>query len=261
MTKHLVCGDPHAEPKVSNERFDLLGKFILDQRPDVIVCIGDFGDMPSLSSYDRGKKSFEGRRYRDDINAANDALARINAPVDAYNLQQAANHKVQYRPRKVMLGGNHDEARIRRATEASPELDGTISLTDIRYREHGWEYVPYLQPIEIDGIYYNHFFVSGVKGEAIGGVNPAKAIIMKQMVSCTSGHTHLLDFATASSPNGKHINGLVCGCFFEQPMAYAHATEYLWNRGLALKHNVHDGEYDFEWWSMERLKKEYPLNA
>ena len=39
--KILVIPDGHAHPDYDNDRFDYLGRFILDQRPDTIVCIGD----------------------------------------------------------------------------------------------------------------------------------------------------------------------------------------------------------------------------
>lgn len=56
----LVIPDAHASPKHNNSRFDILGKFILDRQPDIIVNIGDFADMEALCSYDKGKASFEG---------------------------------------------------------------------------------------------------------------------------------------------------------------------------------------------------------
>ena len=256
MTSHLYIPDPHAEPEVSNERFDLLGSFIIDHKPDVIVCAGDLADMPSLSSYDKGKKSFEGRRYSEDIAVVQDAITRMFAPTAAYNAIQAKRRDKQYKPRLVMTLGNH-EARISRAVQMSPELEGTIGLSDLGYEEAGFEVYPYLQPVEIDGLFYNHFFVSGVRGEAIGGVNPAKAMLMKHMASCTAGHSHTMDFATAVSPNGRRVFGLVAGCFCEQPMAYAHATQYQWWAGLVLKHNVKDGSYDPDFFSMNRLRELY----
>jgi len=60
----LIIGDPHAHPDYDNKRFTALGKYILKTKPDIIVCLGDFADMPSLSSYDKGTKGFEGRRYK-----------------------------------------------------------------------------------------------------------------------------------------------------------------------------------------------------
>ena len=52
----LVIGDPHAHPDYDNKRFTDLGRFIVRTRPDIVVCIGDMADMPSLSMYDKGTK-------------------------------------------------------------------------------------------------------------------------------------------------------------------------------------------------------------
>ena len=114
MVSHLIVGDPHCKPGVSNKRFEYLGKFIIDKQPDVIICIGDFADMESLCSYDRGKKDFEGRRYNNDINAVHEALSLIQTPTSEYNEQQRRNKKTQYRPRKILTLGNHEQ-RIDRA--------------------------------------------------------------------------------------------------------------------------------------------------
>ena len=258
MTSHLVIGDPHCKPGVSNKRFEYLGKFIADKKPDVIVCIGDFADMESLCSYDRGKKDFEGRRYNNDINAAHDALRLIQAPTCAYNEQQRKNKKTQYKPRKILTLGNHEQ-RIERAVECSPELEGTIGYEDLKYKDYGWEVIPYTVPIEVDGVWYCHFFPSGIKGEAISGVNIASNILTKMMVSSTVGHCHLFDYATRALPNGKRIHGLSAGCFADLSHVekYAINVQYMWWAGLVLKHNVKDGEYDLEVFSMNRLQELY----
>ena len=65
---HVVIGDAHAKPDVPNDRFTWLGKYLLDLRlsyPEAdikAIDLGDWEDMPSLSSYDIGKMSYEGRR-------------------------------------------------------------------------------------------------------------------------------------------------------------------------------------------------------
>lgn len=96
--KHLIIPDAHAKPGVDNDRFEWLGRYIYDEKPDVVVCIGDFADMESLSSYDKGKKSFEGRRYLKDIEAAVDAQEKL-----FYWVNQMEN-----KPRMVMCIGNHE---------------------------------------------------------------------------------------------------------------------------------------------------------
>jgi predicted phosphodiesterase len=254
--KHMVLPDAHFYPGDDFERAEMAGAFALKHKPDTVVCLGDWADMPSLSSYDVGKKSFEGRRYSEDVQASRDALAAFDKPINEYNLRQAKNRKVQYKPKKVMLGGNHDEGRILRVIEMDPRMEGTIDLDDLGFEEYGWDYQPYLLSKEIDGILYNHYFISGVMGNSISGENPAKTIIKKNMHSSTAGHSHLKDEANVATPLGKMVYGLVAGCYFEHSMVYARAVEHLWWRGLHLKHDVKDGEYDLESWSMDRLRRE-----
>ena len=76
--KHLIIPDTQVKRDVDLSYLEWIGKYIVDKKPDVIVQIGDFADMPSLSSYDVGKKSFEGRRYKDDIEAAEKRLLVIS---------------------------------------------------------------------------------------------------------------------------------------------------------------------------------------
>ena len=70
MTKHLVIPDTQVKPDQSIEHLRWAGQYAVDKKPDVIVMIGDhWFDLPSLSSYDVGTRSFEGRRYTNDIEA------------------------------------------------------------------------------------------------------------------------------------------------------------------------------------------------
>ena len=253
---HMVIPDAHTSPGVNNDRFELAGKFALDHRPSTIVCLGDFASMDALSSYDKGHKSFEGKRYSKDVEVTLDALDRFEAPIAEYNRGQKKNRKVQYKPKKIMLLGNH-ENRINRAVELSPELDGSLSTDDLGYASFGWDVIPYLKMIEIDGVWYNHYFISGIMGSAISGINAARAIMTKHMASATAGHSHLFDYAIQSGPNGRKYHGLIAGCFFEHSCDYAKAVEHLWWRGLVLKKNVVDGDYDLQQYSMERLWRKY----
>ena len=117
----LIIGDPHAHPDYDNKRFTSLGKFIAKEKPDAVVCIGDMADMPSLSSYDKGTKGFEGRRYYRDVNAVLDAQDKLFAPIRKAK---------KYKPKMYMCLGNHED-RITRAVNSSPELEGAIGLDDL----------------------------------------------------------------------------------------------------------------------------------
>ncbi len=56
----LVIGDTQVKPGETQEHIEHIGEYIVDKRPDVIVCIGDWFDFPSLSSYDKGKNLLRG---------------------------------------------------------------------------------------------------------------------------------------------------------------------------------------------------------
>ena len=61
---HAVLPDIQAKPGQDFSFLTAIGEYLVEKQPDRWICIGDFADMPSLSSYDVGKKSFEGRRYK-----------------------------------------------------------------------------------------------------------------------------------------------------------------------------------------------------
>ena len=102
---HLIIPDPHASPDEDLSRFSYLGKFIASVKPDAVICIGDWADMPSLCSYDKGTKGFEGRRYKKDIEAAILAQEMMFKPI-----RQAKKRL----PRFIMTTGNHDYGRLTR---------------------------------------------------------------------------------------------------------------------------------------------------
>jgi hypothetical protein len=252
LSRHLIIPDPHAHPDHGNERFDILGRFIADAKPDHVICLGDLGDMPSLSSYDRGRRSFEGRRYQSDLEAVHDALERIRTPIVA---------RKKKLPTFWWLEGNHEE-RIRRVGDVDPHLYGTVSHSDLLHKEFGWEYIPYSGSapghLVLDGVFYAHYVTSGAMGRPVSGVNHARNILTKKGVSTTVGHSHYRDFSSQTRLDGLHINALVAGCFFDYDMTYVgkEANDAYW-RGITLKDEVENGQYDHAWVSLSTLRKAY----
>jgi len=229
----LVIGDPHAHPDYSNIRFTALGRFIAKERPEVIVCIGDMADMPSLSSYDRGTKGFEGRRYRKDVTSVIDAQEKLFAPIK----------KIRgYKPQLHMCLGNHED-RITRAINASPELDGAIGIEDLKYKEFGWKVTPFKRCVTIKGITFSHYFTSGVGGRPISSVHIGYALITKLHCSAVQGHSHLYDHAEQTRPDGQKVFGLAAGCFSHPNYTetWCRDTEYQWWRGVIMLEGL-DGE-------------------
>jgi len=251
---HLIIPDSHSKPGSSNDRYTWLGKLCADRKPDVIVDIGDWADMESLCYYDKGKKSFEGRRYTADVMAARDAREKFNIPIDEFNKKTKGD---KYNPRKVVCTGNH-EVRIKRLCESTPELDGMLKIEDLGAEEYGWEVYDFMDPVIVDGIAYAHYFPSGVMNKAIGGEHPAASVIKKRFMSCTFGHTHIYDGpAIRSLPTGQKIMGLNVGCYFDHHESYAGEANKMWWRGVILKHITGHGTYDVEMISMERMKELY----
>lgn len=251
MTKHLIIPDPHARPGTDLKRADYLSELIHDEKPDVVICLGDLADMPSLCSYDRGTKAFVGRTYSRDVEAATEFQDRMFA---------RSRRSKKKLPRRVILEGNHEE-RIRRAINLQPELEGVISTKDLQYDKYFDEFVEYdgATPglINIDGIYYAHYMVSGVLGRAISGEHLAYTLLTKQFQSCTVGHNHTLDFCVRSKADGSKIMGLCAGHYDDTRHGYAGAANELWWSGVIIKDNVENGVYDLRLISLSALEKEY----
>jgi hypothetical protein len=217
----------------------------------VVVFGGDLFDFPSLSSYDRGKKAFQGRTYSADVDAGVDFLDRC------FFVIRKQKKKL---PRFVFLEGNH-EHRLKKAIDLSPELDGAISFSDLQLNHYFDDVVEYEGGtpgvVQIDGVSYAHYFVSGVMGRPISGEHPAYSLISKQYSSCSAGHIHTTDYAIRTDATGRKIHGLLGGCFFDYDSDWAGEANRLYWRGCVLKRGVASGDYDPEFISLERLRETY----
>ena len=230
--KLLIIPDAHAHPQYDNDRFDLLARLIDAERPDTIVCLGDFADMPALSGYDKGKRGFEGRRYVRDVESTRDALTRMHAGIG-------------YGPELLMCLGNH-EARIDRATSDNAELEGAISTEDLGYQEHGWKVFPFQAPVSVAGFSISHHFASGVGGRPIGGMNQAAAMARLLLTSAIVGHSHVFDMARRTRPDGSRVVCMSAGCFSHHEQAtegWCAATGHMWWHGVVLLDGAAKGDY------------------
>lgn len=204
--RHLLIPDVQAKDGVSLEHLNWIGQFIVRKKPNVIIQIGDFADMPSLSSYDKGTKEFEGKRYKKDIAATKLAMDTLLGPIRQYNARMKETRHAQYRPRLVLTLGNHEQ-RIERAVNQQPELDGLISYDDLPYED--WEVHDFLKPVIIDGILYCHYLSNPMSGKPFAG--SALNQLAKAQHSFCVGHKQTLDVATYFSPAGKQTWGIVAG--------------------------------------------------
>lgn len=242
-TKHLVIPDCQIRPGVPLDHLTALGNYIIDQQPDVIVQIGDFADMHSLSSYDRGTVRSEGERYQQDVDCAAEAMATLMAPIESYNRHAKLMHRKRYTPRMILTLGNHEE-RIARHVNANPNLEGKCSYEDLPYQD--WEVHQFLATVEVDGILYSHYFPRNAQGRVVQtfrGAPNARLQVLREMQSCTAGHLQGLDFSIHQTA-GRRIYGIIAGSFYQHDEDYLSPQGTAYWRGVIVKHEVENGEYD-----------------
>jgi hypothetical protein len=250
----MIIPDTQVKPGESVDHLRWAGEYAVEMQPDTIIMIGDWWDMGSLSSYDKGKKSFEGRRYVKDIAAGNDAMDVFMEPIRKFQSTQKSSKKRVWNPRKIFTRGNHEE-RIERAINDDAMLESLMAFEeDTNLKDYGWEVYPFLEVVVVDGVAYSHYFTSGVMGRP---VTSARALLTKKYMSCVMGHVQQRDIAFASRADGKRMTGIFSGVYSPHEEAYLNPqTNEHW-RGLWVLHEVKDGQFDEMPVSLRYLENKY----
>ena len=249
----LVIPDCQVKEGVPLDHLNWAGQAICDYKPDVIVNIGDFADMPSLSTHDvKGSKYFEGLRYKKDVEVVKEAMQLLLKPLrDMQKVQKDSKHKV-YKPRMVLTLGNH-ENRINRAINNNPQLEGLLSVKDLEY-EKDWEVHDFLHPVFINGVGFNHYWPVGAMGRP--AASPA-AIISKLHMSCVGGHQQGKQVAYGKRADGQSICAIIAGSYYQHNEDYMDLLSNKHWRGLVVLNEVDDGHFDEMFLSIEYLKGKY----
>lgn len=255
----LVIPDTHAHPDYDNSRFEALGNLIYEMQPKTIICLGDFADMPSLSSYDKGKKSFEGRRYKRDVEAALEAQELLFRGMDRRRVEDRKAKRKRYCPLTVHTLGNHDEARIAKLCELNPELDGTVSIKDLQYDNYWDIVVPFKETVVVDEVIYSHYFPTGLMGKPIGGDNPARGLLRKNHMSSVQGHSHYWDLCVETRADGSTMFGLVAGHYSHPDMieGWNRDTRKFWKAGVHLFDGTEGQLGNYLFVSQDTILKEF----
>ena len=258
--RHLVIPDVQHKPGCSTEHLTWAGKYAVEMLPDVIVVIGDWWDLPSLSSYDKGKKSFEGRRYVKDIDAGNEAMDAFMAPIHAEIARRKKGKRKAWDPELHFTLGNH-ENRITRAVEDSAELEDLMSFDDFNLKEHGFNVHGFLEPVVIEGICFQHYFTSGIMGRP---VSSAQAMLNKKHQSTVMGHVQDRQIAYAKRADGTRITGLFAGICYRHEESYLAASEGTstsWAGVWVLNECDGTGAFDEMPVSLSYLERKYGLES
>lgn len=253
IIKHLIIPDCQIREGDDTSFLTAIGNYIVKKQPEKIICIGDFADMPSLSSYDVGKKAFEGKRYLKDVIATKKAMAALMEPLISFNEKQAAAKHKMYWPEQYMTLGNH-ENRINRAVNNDAKLEGMLSTNDLGYAEFGWNVHNFLDVVVLDGVAYSHYFVTGVAGRA---ASSAAAQLNKKHMSCIAGHQQGLQIATGNRADGSLITSVIAGSCYEHDEDYLGPQGNKHWRGILMAHDVNDGAFDLMPVSLKFLKARY----
>lgn len=223
----LVISDCQIKPKIDTSFVEAIGKYISAKQPDIIVNIGDWWDMASLSSFDKGKLSFEGRRLQEDIDSGNAAMDKLTSLIFSIK---------GYHPRMIFCLGNHEQ-RLKRIPRDNPEFEGFVGYHLLNLKD--WEVHDFLKPVEVNGIWFSHYLQNPHTGKPLGGsaLNQLKTVGNSFVV----GHKQVLDVAIRPVLSGGLQLGIICGA------AYMHKEDYLGYtgnnhfRGITMLYNVKNG--------------------
>lgn len=256
MRTHLVIPDTQAKAGVPTDHLGWIGQYIVDQfwGDDLaIIHLGDHWDMPSLSAYDKGKRRMENQRYTKDVQAGNEAFALLNEPLESKNARhrETGHHERQWWPERHLLRGNH-ENRIVRATENDAQMEGALSLDDLE--SPGWEVHDFLQIVDLDGIWYSHYFYNPMTGHPFSGTVDNR---LRQVGhSFTMGHQQTLLYGLRYVGN-RSQHGLIAGsCYLHDEDYKGPQGNHHW-RGVIVCFEVRDGSYCPMFVSLDYLCRRY----
>tara|TARA_R110002126_G_scaffold81454_6_gene200754 strand:+ start:171 stop:1043 length:873 start_codon:yes stop_codon:yes gene_type:complete len=239
--KILVVPDCHVEVGQDLSRFKLLAEFANKHRPDIIVQMGDFNSFVSVSFHAKL------------VEKANITLAaEIKAGKKALDILEDG---LDYTPRKVAVGGNHDNY-VQRYLDTNPNMRDLIDDMTFGFKPRGWEHTPFPGFTQVEGIVTTHF-VQNKMGRAVAASSAvllARKLVQLTHESVMVGHSHQYGHAEETSITGRTMHGLVTGCFFENDHSYAGQNNVKLWRGVQLLQNAKNGDFRVEPYTIEDMR-------
>jgi hypothetical protein len=246
--KIATLTDAQVMPGAKMDHLAWYGNYVAEKKPDVIVCIGDFGDFPSLCKFGRGERDFAGHRYSKDIAAFHEGMQLFLGPIDAAKAEDPS-----WKPYLEFCEGNH-ESHLDRITQEFPILEGTISKADLCLEEYGWRVHPFMQPVSVGGVAFCHYFPSGVMGKPISS---AQALLRKLHMSAFAGHQQGREIAYSRRADGGNLTAIISGSFYQHQYKYLSPFTNAHWRGTYFLHEVRDGQFDEMALSIDFLRRRY----
>jgi hypothetical protein len=251
----LYIPDVQVKEGVETDHILAAGRYIVAHRPDVIVVGGDWWDMPSCSMFNT-KKSWEGLRIKSDLDVGHKAMELFLSPLHELQAHQRKHKKKLYSPRLVFTVGNHDpQVRIPRLYEKYPELEGMFTIPDMT--NYGFEEIPFMDIVTIEGINFSHFFVnphSAKKGPLGGAID---TMLKNAGFSFVQGHQQGLKMGKHYLANGTCKLGIVAGSFYQHDEEFMGIQGNKHWRGVIMLNEVENGAADICEISLDYLRRKY----
>lgn len=259
MITKLFFADAHVESD-DIERFEKLGRLIVDRQPDSIFDLGDFVSLTSISHWDMSKKlKMEGKRYAIDVENGRLAYDTLFAPLESLQEKQRHHKTKVYRPKIEKMDGNH-EGWVSSYLQQNPELQGAIDLNrDLGLTQRHIPVHPYRERIVRDGINILHAPLAG-NNQPISGLHVPHKALQRFNNHVVMGHYHRNEAASAKrvDSTGTH-RAIICPAFFiGQPHYLSPNAPAVVDSGVILVHQEYpEARPEVEEISMERLFCEY----
>ncbi len=253
MRKHLIIPDTQVRPGVPTDHIDWVAEAIVEYLPDAIIHIGDHWDFPSLNQHDKpGAKILEGARYQNDLDAGNEAFARLVAPMRKEIARRIKNHDPRWNPTTDFCEGNH-ENRADRAVLNDPKWEGVIGAQNCDVQ--GFTRHRFLERLWIDGVVYAHYFQNSHSRFPIGG--SVENRLNKVGASFVQGHEQGFRYGTRITGAGPTWHGVVCGSCYLHVEDYRGAQGQKHFRGIVVLNEVVDGDFCIMVLTLDYLCRKY----
>ena len=213
----LTIGDAHQDPKIPNERFEWIGRYIADEEIDYVYQMGDWSTFDSFSTHDP-QATFAGQlkpRFQEDINGHVDSVQRFQRGLGTWVPK-----------RKKIVLGNHDcvvGGRIGKYENFHPELVGVLGVlvTDC-FEDHGWEWVEYGKIDYLGGVGFVHVPFNEI-GREYGGKTAESRIANDSVHDLVYGHSHKRrSFRVSKIGPTHHVTITNVGC----ALPWGHVEHY-----------------------------------
>ena len=240
--------DTHNDPDHRAESLKVMravGQLFKDEEVDVVVHIGDFNDLGSLSSYDKNTRSFEGRRLNRDLRFSRDCLDTFN---NAFGGSSTAD--------KYITLGNHEE-RLFRLYNDHAELHGIMGDDPFGYEEYGFESHSFLSMLGLNDVLFSHYFTNpnSIMGGVVSGT--MDNCLKNLGHSFVMGHQQVFKAGQMHRGNGRIDCGLVAGACYIPDHAYKGPQGNSHWKGCIILDNVDDGYFDMHTYGLKSLIRRY----